>query len=343
MGKSLHSMSGGWHMRASLATTLLVKADILLLDEPTNFLDMTGIIWLQRHLLSLTNPPTMITVSHDRAFITDLCTDLLILKDQKLTTFTGTIPAYESSQSEHTLSLSRTLAAQQRQRRHVEKTIRQNTRSGRENNDGNKLGQAKSRQKKLDDRWGLQVNARGGRFKLNRDLGGGFISRRGRRLTFRSGRGLLLSGFRRRGELRFPGSLVSLEGVSFAYASSCPPDDSRHQPHHQHGRSNRHPRPKRHRKIHPHKPPNHEPPPPNRNVNKPPTPPKSPLHATRRRIPPSPHGHKPDPHRALPPGPRRRGRPGRGPDARSPGRARSPRTDGRGAAGQALGRTACPV
>ncbi len=30
----------------------------------------------------------------------------------------------------------------------------------------------KSRQKKLDDRWGLEKSAKGGRFKLNRDLAG---------------------------------------------------------------------------------------------------------------------------------------------------------------------------
>ncbi|PHH75727.1 hypothetical protein CDD80_2148 [Ophiocordyceps camponoti-rufipedis] len=221
MGRALGSMSGGWHMRASLATTLLLEADILLLDEPTNFLDMTGIIWLQRYLLSLPNPPTIITVSHDRVFTTSLCTDLLILKDQKLNTFTGSLPAYESSQSEQALSLTRTLAAHHRQRAHMEKTIRQNIKAGRANDDGNKLRQAKSRQKKLDDRWGVQVNARGGRFKLNRDLGGFHLKAR-EEVEVPVGERAVVVRLPLPGELRFPGSLVSLEGVSFAYGSSPP-------------------------------------------------------------------------------------------------------------------------
>ncbi len=37
-------------MRTALAAALLQDADILILDEPTNYLDLLGIIWLQRYL-----------------------------------------------------------------------------------------------------------------------------------------------------------------------------------------------------------------------------------------------------------------------------------------------------
>lgn len=51
--KAVSTLSGGWRMRTNLAACLLQPTDILILDEPTNFLDLLGIIWLQRHLLLL--------------------------------------------------------------------------------------------------------------------------------------------------------------------------------------------------------------------------------------------------------------------------------------------------
>lgn len=180
MQKSISNLSGGWRMRASLVSTLLIDSDILILDEPTNYLDLLGIIWLQRFLQNLEeieHPPTLILVSHDRDFST-LCTDLVILKDKQLTYFHGDLPAYEASQSERKQWLTKMKEAQGKQKAHMEKSIATNIKAGKANDDTNKLRQAKSRQKKLDDRWGLEVSAKGGRFKLNRDLIGWHASRR---------------------------------------------------------------------------------------------------------------------------------------------------------------------
>ncbi|GKT92971.1 ABC transporter [Colletotrichum tofieldiae] len=174
MSKPVSSLSGGWRMRTALSISLLQETDILILDEPTNFLDLLGIMWLQRYLESLQDvddAPTLILVSHDRDFIT-LCTDLLILKDKGLTYFHGDVPTYEASQSERKLWLTKMKDAQDKQKAHIQQSIANNMKAGKANDDQNKLRQAKSRQKKLDDRWGLQVSAKGGRFKLNRDVVG---------------------------------------------------------------------------------------------------------------------------------------------------------------------------
>ncbi|PFH59468.1 hypothetical protein XA68_12277 [Ophiocordyceps unilateralis] len=224
MGKPMGSMSGGWQMRASLATALLQEADVLILDEPTNFLDMLGIVWLQRHLCSLEEaerPPTMVVVSHDRDFISRLCTDLVILKDRQLTYFHGDLAALEASQTERKLWLGRMKEAQDRQRAHMEKTIQQNLKAGRANDDQNKMRQAKSRQKKLDDRWGMQVNARGGRFKLNRDLVGFHLSSRDELEAPAEERPVVMA-LPAPPDLRFPGSLLSLDGASFRYGPGSP-------------------------------------------------------------------------------------------------------------------------
>ncbi|KAF4467920.1 hypothetical protein FALBO_5224 [Fusarium albosuccineum] len=223
MEKPISSLSGGWHMRAALATALVQETDILILDEPTNFLDLLGIIWLQRYLQDLEeadHAPTLILVSHDRDF-TSLCTDLLILKDKQLTYFHGDLPTYEASQSERKQWLSKMKEAQDKQKAHIEKSIAANIKAGKANDDTNKLRQAKSRQKKLDDRWGLQVNARGGRFKLNRDLVGYHLTAREDIDIPPEDRPVVVH-LPEPPELRFPGALISLEKVAFRYSTKTP-------------------------------------------------------------------------------------------------------------------------
>ncbi|KAH0496952.1 hypothetical protein TgHK011_004290 [Trichoderma gracile] len=223
MDKPLSSLSGGWHMRTALASALLQEADIMILDEPTNFLDLLGIIWLQRYLLSLADkekPPTLIIVSHDRDFIS-LCTDLIILKDKQLTYFHGDIQTYERSQSERRQWLIKMKEAQDKQRTHIEKTIAQNLKAGKANDDQNKIRQAKSRQKKLDERWGMQVSAKGTRFKLNRDLVGFSFTRRVAIEIPPEQRPVVIS-LPEPPELRFPGSLISLEKASYRYSPRAP-------------------------------------------------------------------------------------------------------------------------
>lgn len=223
MGKPISSMSGGWHMRAALATALLQDADILILDEPTNFLDLLGIVWLQRHLQHLAEgdrPPTVIMVSHDRDFIS-VCTDLMILKEKQLTYFHGDLPTYEASQAERKQWLKKMKAAQAKQRAHMEKTIAQNIKAGKANDDQNKIRQAKSRQKKLDDRMGLQVSAKGHRFKLNRDMVGYFHTAREDIDVPPEERPVVIT-LPEPPDLRFPGSLLSLDNASYRYGPGLP-------------------------------------------------------------------------------------------------------------------------
>ena len=63
--------SGGWRMRIELAKLLLQRPDVLLLDEPTNHLDIESIQWLEQFLA--TSSSAVVLVSHDRAFINNVC------------------------------------------------------------------------------------------------------------------------------------------------------------------------------------------------------------------------------------------------------------------------------
>ncbi|KAK8042713.1 ABC transporter ATP-binding protein YheS [Apiospora phragmitis] len=164
------------------------------------------------------DPPTLIIVSHDRDFIS-LCTDILIIKDKDLTYFHGDLPVYEASRAEKRLYMTKMKEAKEKQKDHMEKTIARNMKEGHAKDDQNKIRQAKSRQKKLDDRWGLEVNSQGGRFKLNRDLVGYHLTGRAEIEVEEEDRpvSLVLPDTT---DLRFPGPLLSLEQVSFRYTSA---------------------------------------------------------------------------------------------------------------------------
>ncbi|KAJ5925879.1 hypothetical protein N7454_007389, partial [Penicillium verhagenii] len=214
----ISTLSGGWRMRCMLASVLVQNPDIMILDEPTNFLDLLGVVWLENYLQRLrdNSQTTIVLVSHDRDFINAVCEEIVILRDQKLHYFRGNLAAYEQDFEAQKLYLGRMKEAQERQIAHMEASIRENMKIGKKTNDENKLRQAKSRQKKVEDRMGLQVSATGGRFKLNRDMAGWHAHNRAEIEVPMDERGAMMS-LPNATELRFPGPLVSLEGVNFRY------------------------------------------------------------------------------------------------------------------------------
>ena len=169
--KPFSTLSGGWEMRCQLAGILIEPADVLILDEPTNFLDMQGIIWLQRFLVELRSErsKTVVIVSHDRDFVDNVCEEVIILEDQVLKYFQGNLTAYEIDFKSRVLYLTRMKETQDHEASRVKKTIATAIKQGKQSGDDNKLRMAKSRQKKLENQTGMQVGANGGRFKLNRD------------------------------------------------------------------------------------------------------------------------------------------------------------------------------
>lgn len=221
--RPIKTLSGGWRMRCMLACVLIQTPEVMILDEPTNFLDLLGVVWLQTYLQQMrtTSPTTVVLVSHDRDFINAVCEELVILRDQKFEYFRGNLAQFEEDFEAQKLYWGRMKEAQEKQVAHMEASIRENTKIGKKTNDDNKLRMAKSRQKKIDDRTGIQVNARGGRFKLNRDLAGYHTTHRAEIEVPQDEKGASMM-LPDAGELRFPGPLVSLEDIVFKYESGGP-------------------------------------------------------------------------------------------------------------------------
>ncbi|KAK4147276.1 putative ABC ATPase [Dichotomopilus funicola] len=218
MQQPFNELSGGWQMRCMLASTLLQDADIMILDEPTNFLDLLGIIWLQKYLVDLRTEAnkTVVVVSHDRDFIDHVCEEIIMIKDESLVYFEGNLTAYEEDLKSRRQNLTRLKEAQEKQTAHMEKTIANNIRAGKKHGDENKLRQAVSRQKKLEDRMGMQTNAKGGRFKLSRDMAGFHSSKRAA-IDIPPEEAAVSITIPVAPDLRFPGALVSLDHVWFSY------------------------------------------------------------------------------------------------------------------------------
>lgn len=63
------SLSGGQRQAVLIARALVAKADLLLLDEPTAHVDVAAEERLMRSLKALEDSLTVITVSHDLAFV----------------------------------------------------------------------------------------------------------------------------------------------------------------------------------------------------------------------------------------------------------------------------------
>lgn len=95
---STASLSGGWLMRVALASALFIEPDVLMLDEPTNHLDLEAVLWLQEYLLQY--PHTVMVVSHDRAFLNEVCTDVILFKDLKLQYYRGNYDMFHSTRDE---------------------------------------------------------------------------------------------------------------------------------------------------------------------------------------------------------------------------------------------------
>ncbi|KAH9836710.1 P-loop containing nucleoside triphosphate hydrolase protein [Rhodofomes roseus] len=115
------AFSGGWRMRLALARALFVKPALLLLDEPSNHIDLNALAWLEDYLQ--TWPGTLLVVSHDRAFLDAVATDIVHMHSGRLDYYKGNFTQFYSTKSERDRNLRKEYETQMDYRKHLQAFI----------------------------------------------------------------------------------------------------------------------------------------------------------------------------------------------------------------------------
>ncbi|HLR72374.1 MAG TPA: Vga family ABC-F type ribosomal protection protein, partial [Pseudogracilibacillus sp.] len=96
--KPIHVLSGGERVKVALAKIFVSEANTLILDEPTNYLDIEALEALETLLKEYEG--TIIFVSHDRRFIENIATRVMVIENQAINIFEGTYQQFTSEQTE---------------------------------------------------------------------------------------------------------------------------------------------------------------------------------------------------------------------------------------------------
>ena len=141
--KPTKHFSGGWRMRLALARALFCKPDLLMLDEPSNMLDLNAIAWLEDYLVNEWKG-TLLVVSHDRAFLNQVATDIVHMHSERLDYYKGDFDQFYETRGERRRNQLREYEANMAKRQHLQAFI------DRWRYNANRATQAQSRIKELE-------------------------------------------------------------------------------------------------------------------------------------------------------------------------------------------------
>lgn len=119
----LDDLSGGERTRVFLCKLLLEEPDLLLLDEPTNHLDIIAVGWLEQFLA--TYKGTVITVSHDRAFLDNSVNKVIEIENKKATEYAGNFSWYKEEKARRIELQEKQFTNQQKEIKRLEKSAKQ--------------------------------------------------------------------------------------------------------------------------------------------------------------------------------------------------------------------------
>jgi ATP-binding cassette, subfamily F, member 3 len=119
--RPVSSLSGGWKMRAALASLLYQKHDLLLLDEPTNHLDIPAVHWLEQFLQDFDG--AIILVSHDREFLNRQIKSIISLGHEGMRSYSGNYDFFVKASDEERKKLEAKSRKQEQRVKQAEKFI----------------------------------------------------------------------------------------------------------------------------------------------------------------------------------------------------------------------------
>ncbi len=96
--RTVGTLSGGERARVALALLTLESSNLLILDEPTNHLDVESIEAMEDAIEGYEG--SMVVVSHDRAVLRGVATQVWELRDRKLLVFPGSFVEWEAVRAE---------------------------------------------------------------------------------------------------------------------------------------------------------------------------------------------------------------------------------------------------
>ncbi|KDN39619.1 putative positive effector protein GCN20 [Tilletiaria anomala UBC 951] len=141
--KPTKAFSGGWRMRLALARALFCKPDLLMLDEPSNHLDLPAVAWLEDYLANEWTG-TLLLVSHDRAFLNQVATDIIHMHSERLDYYKGNFDQFYETREERRKNQQREYEANMQKRAHIQAFV------DRWRVNANRAAQAQSKLKELE-------------------------------------------------------------------------------------------------------------------------------------------------------------------------------------------------
>ncbi len=118
------NLSGGEKTRAGLAALLARQPDLLLLDEPTNHLDPQALDWLEDFVTAY--PGAIVVVSHDRAFLDRVATQIFELDSGHLTVYHGNYTDHLAAKDAAAAAQAMAYGREQREIARVQQALRKN-------------------------------------------------------------------------------------------------------------------------------------------------------------------------------------------------------------------------
>ena len=133
-GADFGQLSTGMQRRVLLARSLASDPDVLLLDEPTNHLDISSIEWLEGFLSR--RKATLLFVTHDREFLTNLARRILEIDRGKLFDWACDYPTFLARKEEALAAEEKQNALFDKKLAQEEAWIRQGIKARRTRNEG---------------------------------------------------------------------------------------------------------------------------------------------------------------------------------------------------------------